>query len=136
MRLPLLPSTLYQVLGLNVGRLKGLWNGVSIVLAAKDSNNKIIVVATALVDKENEDNYVFFLENCMKNAEFSAFLDSPRTTIYMEGHRGSAAAVMRVIPLASVRRCARHMITGPGLFRMGVGLLGFLPFRDLVSTFV
>ena len=62
------PSSLRQVLGLDAAHLKGLRHGVMIVLSAKDSDNKVVVVATGLVPKENYDHYSFFLRQCGKNS--------------------------------------------------------------------
>lgn len=54
--------TLRQVLGLDVARLKcRRWNDVMVVLAAKDSNHRIIVVATGLVTKGSADHCRYFL---------------------------------------------------------------------------
>lgn len=82
-----------------------------LILSTKDSNNNIVHVATVIADKENEKNYTYLLENCVKNGEMKRFLSSSGTTIYINGHRGSLAATKKILPHTAIRRCVRHIVT-------------------------
>lgn len=117
-----MPTITYcrQVVCLDAAHLKGLWNGVMFVLTAKDSNNNMVLVATALSsNKECERGYKFLLETALENLEFKAFLSSPDTTIFVDGHKGSTAALKEVLPDTPWRRCVQHLLTAPGMKKMG-----------------
>lgn len=90
------------------------------LLVASDSDNRVIVVATGLVPREDYENYRFFLEQCRKNREMCQYMDSPRTTIFVDGRGESPRAISDTFPLLRVRLCVRNMLTGPGISRLGV----------------
>lgn len=108
-----------QVVSLDAGHMKGGWKGVIYVLSTKDSNNRIVHVATALADKENETNYKFLLEQTCKNEQMARFLKSDKTTYFIDGHRGSPPALAAVCPNARVHACLRHLVTNKKMKKMG-----------------
>ena len=67
-------------------------------MTAKDSNNRINLVATAVVKMENHLEYNFFLEIALLNTEFKVFISSPETTIFLDGHKGAISAIQEVLP--------------------------------------
>ncbi|CAM9735812.1 unnamed protein product [Pylaiella littoralis] len=108
-----------KIAAMDAGHLKGSWNGVMYILCMKDSNNHIIHVATVLADKENESNYRFLLEQTCKNEHMKTLLTSGTLTFFTDGHRGSPPALARVLPMAPVRTCVRHLITNSNMKKMG-----------------
>ncbi|CAN0351658.1 unnamed protein product, partial [Ascophyllum nodosum] len=108
-----------KVVSMDAGHLKGSWNGVMYILSMKNSNNKLIHVATVLADKENETNYTFLLDQTCKNELMRTLFTSGQATFYTDGHRGSPPALAQVVPLAPVRTCLRHLITNSNMRRMG-----------------
>lgn len=55
------------------GFLNGDHNGQSLVLSARDDDNKIFVVAVALTDTENQESCCYLLENCMESVQQSGY---------------------------------------------------------------
>ena len=96
---------------MDAGHLKGSWNGVMYILSMTNSNNKLIHVATVLADKENETNYRFLLDQTCKNELMRTLLTFGQATFYTDGHRGSPPPLTKVVRLAPVRTCLRHLIT-------------------------
>ena len=99
-------------MAVDAGHLKGAWNGVMLTLSCKDSDNKIIHVATAVTPKEDAASYRFLFENAMANQEFAQYLNNAETTIFSDGHKGSSAATKKTVPLAHHRTCLKHIIGG------------------------
>ena len=118
-KFPHVPITNAQVVSMDACHLKGSWNGVMYILSMKNSNNKLIHVATILADKENETNYRFLLDQTCKNELMRTLFTSGQATFYTDGHRGSPPAITQVVPLAPVRTCLRHLITNSNMRRMG-----------------
>ena len=58
-----------------------------ITLCIRDDNNLLLLVAVAIVDKESEETYTYFLQNCMKSADFAATSNSKDMTIFTDGHK-------------------------------------------------
>ena len=110
----LTPVTVWQIVAVDAGHLKGDWKGVMLTLTCKDSDNKLVHVATAVTAKEDAESYRFLLRQSMRNPEMAAFLDSPATTFYSDGHRGSNAAFKIVVPRAQHRTCVKHVINNLG----------------------
>lgn len=98
--------------------LKGDYGGIVLTMAAKDSENKLFVVALAVVPEENAEGYAYLFREAKKNPEMAAFLDNPTTTIFADGHRGSPAAMRVELPHAQFRTCTRHLIRN---LKRGIG---------------
>lgn len=108
-----------QVVCLDAGHMKGGWKGVVYVLSMKDSNNRIIHVATVLADKENMSNYKFLLEETCKNEQMARLLKSDKITFFIDGHKGSPPALEAVCPYARWNMCVRHLLTTKNMKKMG-----------------
>ncbi|CAN0429040.1 unnamed protein product [Pylaiella littoralis] len=107
-----------KVVAIDAGHLKGSWNGVMYIFSMKDSN-KIIHVSTVLANKENETNYRFFFDQTCKNDHMKTLLTSGTVTFFTDGHRGSPPALAKVVPMAPVRTCLRHLLTNTQMRKMG-----------------
>ena len=57
-------------------------------MSTKDSDNKLVMAAFAVVDVENAAGYAYLFREAKKNPDMAAFLNSPDTTIYADGHLG------------------------------------------------
>ena len=88
--------------------LKFDFEGQLITLCIKDGNKKILLIAVAIVDKENESNYTYFLRNCMRNSAFASTFSSPDMTFFTDGHKGSRPSLVACCPEAPTRRCLQH----------------------------
>ncbi|CBJ27635.1 conserved unknown protein [Ectocarpus siliculosus] len=108
-----------KIVAMDAGHLKGSWHGVMYVLCMHDSNNKIIHVSTVLADKENATNYEFLLQQTCRNEHMQRLLSSGEVTFYIDGHKGSPAALRAVLPQAPWRACVRHFITNRNMKAMG-----------------
>ena len=106
----LAPLSFCQMVAVDAGHLKGQWNGVMLTLSCKDSNNRLIHVATAVTPKEDASSYRFLLLQAKRNPEMATFLNDRRTTFFSGGHRGSPAAMKAEVPLAQHRTCVKHVI--------------------------
>ncbi|CAN0461195.1 unnamed protein product, partial [Ectocarpus sp. 12 AP-2014] len=108
-----------KMVAMDAGHLRGSWNGVMYVLCVHDSDNKIIQVNTALADKENATNYKFLLQQTCRNEHMRRLLSSGEVTFYIDGHKGSPAALMAVLLQAPWRSCVRHLLTNGNMKAMG-----------------
>lgn len=95
---------------MDAGFLKTAHRGQLITLCIKDDNNKLLLVTFAIVEKEDEDTYTYFLRNCMKSAVFRATFDSEDMTFFIDGHKGSPPALVSCVPHAVVHRCLQHYL--------------------------
>ena len=95
-------------------------------MSTKDSDNKLVMAAFAVVDVENAAGYAYLFREAKRNPDMAAFLNSPDTTIYADGHLGTPAAKVKELPLSQFRNCVKHLI---GSFRKGIGPVStaFLP---------
>ncbi|CAN0502858.1 unnamed protein product, partial [Laminaria digitata] len=98
------------IVAIDGGHLKGEWKGVMLTLSCKDSNNKLVHVATVIAGKENAASYQFLLRQAKRNPEMAVFLDNPKTTFFSDGHKGSPAAMKTEVPRAQHRTCVKHVI--------------------------
>ena len=113
-----LPVAASQIVCVDAKHLKGEYEGVVLVMATKDSDNKLVMTAFAIVPKENADGYEYLFREAKKNAEMAVFLDNPKTIIYADGHKGSPAALSKELPLSQFRTCTKHLI---GNLKKGIG---------------
>ena len=81
-----------------------------ITLCIRDDDNLLLLVAVAIVDKESEETYTYFLQNCMKSADFAATSNSKDMTIFTDGHKGSPSALAKCFYNVEVYRCQHHYI--------------------------
>ena len=90
--------------------LKSDFEGQRITLCIKDDNKKILLIAAVIVDKEDENNYTYFLSNCMWSSAVASTFNSPDMTIFTDGHKGSRPSLVACCPEAQTRRCLQHYI--------------------------
>ncbi|CAB1111145.1 unnamed protein product [Ectocarpus sp. CCAP 1310/34] len=111
------------MVAMDAGHLKGSWKGVMYdVLCMHESKNKIIHVNTVLADKENATNYKFLLQQTCRNEHMHRLLSSGEVTFFIDGHKGSPAALRAVVPQAPWSACVRHLITNINMKAMGHNL--------------
>ena len=84
--------------------------GQLLTLGIRDDDNKILLVAAAIVDKEDEASYTYFLSNCMKSADFASTFNDPSMTMFIDGHKGSPPAIKKCMSLIEVYRCLQHYL--------------------------
>ena len=81
-----------------------------ITLCIRDYDNLLLLVAVAIVDKEPEENYTYFFQNCVKSADFAATFNSKDMTIFTDGHKGSPPALAKCLYNVEVYRCLQRYI--------------------------
>ena len=91
--------------------IKGPFKGMIIMLSVKDSNNKVLHVAAAIVPKKDPEGYVYLLSQCMRNDEFASFFNSEDMTCYTAGHKASPDALSRISPRTQRRVCVKHLLS-------------------------
>ncbi|CAM9640281.1 unnamed protein product [Choristocarpus tenellus] len=94
-----------KVFAMGRGHLKGTWNGVLLTLSGLDSNNNLIILATAIVPEESTDTYVYLLDGAMKNSKVATTLNSHKSTILSDRHNGAGQAILHCLPKAEHRNC-------------------------------
>ena len=98
-----------QAASMDSAFLKSNFEGQLITLCIKD-NKKILLIAAAIIDKEDESNYTYFLRNCMRSSVFASTFNSPDMTFFTDGHKGSRPSLVACYPEAQTRRCLQHYI--------------------------
>ncbi|CAB1108636.1 unnamed protein product [Ectocarpus sp. CCAP 1310/34] len=109
----------HSMVAMDAGHLKGSWKGVMYVLCMHDSNNKIIHFSTVIADKEHATNFKFLLQQTCRNEHMHRLLSSGEVTFFIDGHKGSPAALRAVVPQAPWRACVRQLITNKNMKAMG-----------------
>ena len=77
--------------------LKTEHKGQLITLCIRDDDNLLLRVAVAIVEKESEESYTYFFQNCMKNADFAATFNSKDMTIFTDGQKGPPPSSREVL---------------------------------------
>lgn len=95
------------IIGLDGCHLKGIVKGQVLVAVGKDADDQIFPVAWAVVNKENKENWTWFLELLGKDLEIAH--SGNILTIISDMQKGLVNAVHDVLPLAEHRYCARHV---------------------------
>ncbi|GJX68162.1 pentatricopeptide repeat-containing protein [Tanacetum coccineum] len=75
----------------------------------RDANNHIFLVAWAIVNVENKDNWSWFLDLLGDDLEMPT---GQGLTLMSDQHKGLIEAVKEVMPYAEHRQCARHIYEG------------------------
>ena len=91
--------------------LKTEHKGQLITLCVRDDDNLLLLVAVAVVDKESEESYTYFLQNCMKSPDVATTFNSKDMTIFADGHKGSPPALAKCLLNVEVYRCLQHYIS-------------------------
>ncbi|XP_021752534.1 uncharacterized protein LOC110718041 [Chenopodium quinoa] len=93
------------VIGVDGCHLKGVFPRMILVAVSKDGNNSIYPVTWEVVEVENKDTWIWFLELLMKDIE------KPRgkgLTLMLDRQKGLLEAFAVVTPNAEIRFCVRH----------------------------
>ena len=99
-----------QAAALDSAFLKTEHKGQLITLCVRDDDNLLLLVAVAVVDKESEESYTYFLQNCMKSPDVATTFNSKDMTIFADGHKGSPPALAKCLSNVEVYRCLQHYI--------------------------
>ena len=115
-----------QIVCVDAGFLNGDYEGQIILTSTKDSDNKLVMAAFAVVDAENAAGYAYLFREAKKNPGMAAFFNSPDTTIYADDHLGTPTVKAKELPLSQILNCVKHFI---GSLRKGIGPVStaFLP---------
>jgi len=76
-----------------------------VVFSSVNNHNQTIVFATALVSKENEDTYVWLLEQILEAVE-----RKPPVSVITDGDLAVKNAIHRIFPNARHMLCAWHLL--------------------------
>lgn len=84
-------------------------NHVLLTLSCKDSENELVQVATAIVQKPDTDGYRYLLRNCKRHPEMREFITSPETTCFA-GNRRAPVALATEAPRVQQRWSLDHIL--------------------------
>lgn len=65
-----------------------------VVLTAKDSNSRIVVMATGCAPRKNADHYSIFRQQQRRSNEMAELMNKEDTTVNVDGHRESRKAIL------------------------------------------
>ncbi|XP_057756399.1 uncharacterized protein LOC130975657 [Arachis stenosperma] len=94
------------MIGLDGAFLKTLHGGQILTACAQDANNHIFVVAYAIVDVKNKDNWKWFLD--LLQLDLGNYNDN-KLCIISDMQKGLIPAVKEVMPMAQHRFCVWHL---------------------------
>ncbi|KAJ9567808.1 hypothetical protein OSB04_003774 [Centaurea solstitialis] len=95
-----------RIIALDGCFLKTVCQGELLTAIGRDGNNHIFLVAWAVVNVENKDNWEWFIRLLGED------LDIPHgegLTLMSDQHKGLMEAVKEVMPFAEHRQCVRHI---------------------------
>eukprot|EP00752_Nemacystus_decipiens_P010107 g9008.t1 len=107
-----------RAFSLDGAHLSGTFNGTILTITTTDANNKVNIVAFAVVRKENAWSYTYLLQQAMRCKQTRKFLNNKTTTCFTDGQNGVDAVVTKVCPLTELHNCLEH------LMRRRVGRVG------------
>ncbi|XP_076905297.1 uncharacterized protein LOC143561018 [Bidens hawaiensis] len=91
-------------ISLDACRLKGKFNGVLVAATSVDSNSSIFPVAYGVLESENKNSWIWFLELLKK-----AIGTLNRLVISSDRQKGLDIAITQVYPMAEHREYVRHI---------------------------
>ncbi|CAH9125380.1 unnamed protein product, partial [Cuscuta epithymum] len=94
------------LIGLDGCFLKGVTKGQLLAAVGVDGNDQMVPIAWAVVDKENKNNWKWFL--CWLAHELDLD-DGSRLTLISDMQKGLLGSIQLVVPQAEHRWCARHV---------------------------
>nr|XP_011468546.1 PREDICTED: uncharacterized protein LOC101315264 [Fragaria vesca subsp. vesca] len=98
-----------SVMGLNGAFLKSPFGGQLLTAVGVDANNNSWVIAYAMVENENKDSWIWFLELLCKDLDIKE--DGVGWVFISDKQKGLIPACQMVVPSAEIRFCVRHMWT-------------------------
>ncbi|KAL6654545.1 hypothetical protein ACP70R_008010 [Stipagrostis hirtigluma subsp. patula] len=96
-----------KVVGLDGCFFKGACNGELICALGRDSNNQIYPIAWAVVEKETEDSWEWFLGLVQKDLQMAK--DGAGWVLISDQQKGLLNAVRKLFPEVEHRMCTRHI---------------------------
>ncbi|XP_021984789.2 uncharacterized protein LOC110880602 [Helianthus annuus] len=95
-----------ELLGLDGAFMKGPYPGQMLTAVGLDPNNGIYPLAYGIVEAENKDSWIWFLQ-CIKDD--LDLPDNANFTFISDRQKGIIPAISQVFPAAEHRFCARHI---------------------------
>ncbi|CAI9288124.1 unnamed protein product [Lactuca saligna] len=95
-----------RVIGLDGCFLKGRVKGELLSAIGRDANDEIYLIAWAVVNVENKDNWKWFVE--LLGADI-CFEQGRGLTLISDQHKGLVESVKELMSYAKHRQCARHI---------------------------
>ncbi|XP_047270278.1 uncharacterized protein LOC124899435 [Capsicum annuum] len=95
-----------RIIGFDGYFLKGACKGELLVAVGKNGNNQMFPIAWAVVDKETEHSWSFFVNYLKENLQLGT---GAGLTVMADMQKGFHVAVLELLPNAEIRRCARHI---------------------------
>lgn len=97
-----------QLVGLDGCHLKGVFKGQLLSAVGMDANNQTWVIAYAIVELENKDSWVWFLELLAADL---GIVNQRAWTFISDKQKGLIPAFEKVLPNCNHRFCVRHLYT-------------------------
>ncbi|XP_057796413.1 uncharacterized protein LOC131012472 isoform X1 [Salvia miltiorrhiza] len=95
-----------KLISLDGCHLKGVTFGCLLTAVGKDGNEGIVPIAWAVVNKENKNNWRWFMNWLKQGLELG---EGDEVTIMSDMQKGLMEAVKEITPQAEHRWCARHI---------------------------
>lgn len=106
-----LAATCKPVLAIDCAHLRNSWHtGRIMFIVTQDAQRHNVLVALAIVDSENCDNYMWALEQLQQNELLKQYLEHPDLTVISDRAKGLISAVQHALPAAAHLHCTRHII--------------------------
>ncbi|KAF3664679.1 putative ADP-ribosylation factor GTPase-activating protein AGD14-like [Capsicum annuum] len=96
-----------KCIGLDCCFLKRVCKGQLLVVVGKDSNNQMLPLALAVVEKKNINTWSWFVR-CIKDD--LGLREGEGLTLITDMQKGLFTAIEQVLPQSKHRRCARHIL--------------------------
>ncbi|CAE6119769.1 unnamed protein product [Arabidopsis arenosa] len=100
-------NTCRPIIGIDGAFLKWDVKGHLLAATRRDGDNRIVPIAWAVVEIENDDNWDWFLKMLSTSLELQ---DGRNVAIISDKQSGLVKAIQTVIPQAEHRQCARHIM--------------------------
>ncbi|XP_048631449.1 uncharacterized protein LOC125606422 [Brassica napus] len=94
------------IFGLDGCFMKSTLKGQLLAAVGRDANNGMYPIAWAVVDVENEDNWIWFISKLQQDFNLQA---GQGYTVISDRQKGLLNAVERILPHVEHRMCARHI---------------------------
>nr|KAJ0198726.1 hypothetical protein LSAT_V11C600327810 [Lactuca sativa] len=95
-----------RVIGLDGSFLKGQCKGELLTAIGRDANNQVYLIAWAVVDVENKNNWKWFLD--LVNDDLG-LQGGKGVCVISDQHKGLVEASKDILPYVEHRQCARHI---------------------------
>ncbi|XP_010501825.1 PREDICTED: uncharacterized protein LOC104779135 [Camelina sativa] len=100
-------NTCRPIIGINGAFLKWDVKGHLLAVVGRDGDNRIVPIAWAVVEIENDDNWDWFLRQLSAKLDLQ---DGKNIAIISDKQSGLVKAIHEIIPQSEHRQCARHIM--------------------------